>query len=192
MTPITPASDLSTVLAEAESLAFQFHQSFSRCSSRQLNWRPSPGEWSISACLEHLTLVNRSYLPTLSAVADGRFRPTLLQRIPLLPRLFGPLLIRSLMPGARLRLSAPPAWQPSTQPVAPAPVDRFIASQQHLITVCEHCSTMPITSMIISSPAVPLITYSLLDALRIIVVHQQHHFSQAARLPTLAGFPSDG
>jgi len=41
----------------------------------------------------------------------------------------------------------------------------------------------------ITSPAVRLITYSLVDAYRIIVVHEQNHFVQARRALELPGFP---
>ena len=41
----------------------------------------------------------------------------------------------------------------------------------------------------ITSPVVRLITYSLMDAYRLVVVHEQNHFVQASRLLQLPGFP---
>jgi len=35
-----------------------------------------------------------------------------------------------------------------------------------------------------------LITYSLMDAFRIVVVHEQNHFVQASRVLEMPGFPT--
>ena len=40
----------------------------------------------------------------------------------------------------------------------------------------------------ISSPVTNLITYSLMDAYRIIVVHEKRHFLQAVRVSEMNGF----
>jgi len=43
---------------------------------------------------------------------------------------------------------------------------------------------------VISSPAANFVTYSLLDAFRIIVVHEQRHFQQAMRVKANTNFPN--
>ena len=43
---------------------------------------------------------------------------------------------------------------------------------------------------IVTSPVSPLVTYSLLDAYRIMVAHGRRHFEQAQRVTEAAGFPS--
>lgn len=43
-----------------------------------------------------------------------------------------------------------------------------------------------------SSPVLGVITYSLMDASRIIVVHEQNHFAQARRVMESPGFPRGG
>jgi len=42
----------------------------------------------------------------------------------------------------------------------------------------------------ITSPILSLITYSLMDAYRIIVVREQNHFAQARRVLEAPGFPT--
>ena len=42
----------------------------------------------------------------------------------------------------------------------------------------------------ITSPVSSFITYSLMDAYRIVVVHEQNHFVQAKRMLEMPGFPT--
>ena len=43
---------------------------------------------------------------------------------------------------------------------------------------------------VITSPVVGFVTYSLMDACRIIVAHEQNHFVQAMRVLESPGFPA--
>jgi hypothetical protein len=192
MHPVTPQTDLTTLLAEAASLTALFNDRFGRLTEKQLNWTPARSEWSVGNCIEHVTVVNQSYFPVMEALVDGTYRPTLWQRLPLLPRLVGPLLIRSLMPGAGMRISAPQPWQPPAAPVDLMALSRFTAVQYELIRLIERCRPLAVESLTIASPAAPFIVYRLLDAWRIIVVHLQHHFIQATQVTEHPHFPTDG
>jgi len=44
--------------------------------------------------------------------------------------------------------------------------------------------------IIISSPVTSVVTYSLMDAYRVIVVHEHRHFQQAKRVTEESGFPA--
>ena len=33
---------------------------------RQLNWKPSPAEWSVGQCLEHLSIANEVYMGAMA------------------------------------------------------------------------------------------------------------------------------
>ena len=48
------------------------------------------------------------------------------------------------------------------------------------------CSTQPV----VTSPVLRFVTYSLMDAYRIIVVHEQNHFVQTTRVMESPGFPA--
>lgn len=49
---------------------------------------------------------------------------------------------------------------------------------------------LDLEKIVISSPVTSAVTYSLMDAYRIIVVHEQRHFQQAKRVIEETGFPS--
>ena len=44
--------------------------------------------------------------------------------------------------------------------------------------------------IVITSPVTAAITYSLMDAYRLIVVHEQRHFQQAKRVMEESSFPA--
>jgi len=48
---------------------------------------------------------------------------------------------------------------------------------------------LDLEKIVITSPVAAAVTYSLMDAYRIIVVHEARHFQQAKRLTEEATFP---
>jgi hypothetical protein len=62
--------------------------------------------------------------------------------------------------------------------------------QDRLLRLVEATRGLDLDTITITSPVVSFITYSLMDAYRIIVVHEQNHFVQARRVMESPGFPS--
>ena len=183
-------SDLSTVLAEASLVADETKRVFGRLSGEQVNWKPSEGEWSIGQCFDHLIISNRPYLPIFEEVLAGRRRRRVWERMPLLPRLFGTLLINTLRPDLGRRAKARPAFCPSSSTIAPAIIETFLGQQEQLLRLVAASRELDLDGITITSPVLGLITYSLMDACRIIVVHEQNHFVQATRVTASPGFPA--
>jgi DinB superfamily len=183
------SADLSTLLAEAAAVGDEFVRRFGGLSEAQLNWQPNPEEWSIGYCVEHVITANRSYFAPIEQILAGARAQTFWERVPLLPGLFGPLLIRTLAPGANGHVQAPKVFLPSTTAVPGDVMARFTMQQRELLDVMERCRALDVSSIVITSPAAWFVTYSLLDAFRIIVVHLQHHLHQTSKLLALPEFP---
>jgi DinB superfamily len=181
--------DLSAVLAEAAAVTDETRRVFGRLSGEQVNWKPRAGEWSIGQCFHHLVISNRPYVPIVEAVLAGRRRPRLWERVPGLPRIFGPLLVRALRPDSGRKIKARPAFHPSSSRIEPAIVDTFLAQQEQLRRLMEASRGLDLDGIIITSPVLGLITYSLLDAFRIIVMHERNHLAQATRVLELQERP---
>jgi hypothetical protein len=49
---------------------------------------------------------------------------------------------------------------------------------------------LDLEKIVITSPVAGAVIYSLMDAYRLIVVHEQRHFQQAKRVTEETGFPS--
>lgn len=181
-------ADLTTVLAEASLLAEETRRAFGDLSAEQVNWKPSEHEWSVGQCVDHLLIANRPYEVIFDEVLAGR-RPRFRERLPVLPRLFGTLLINILRPDTGRKVKARPALLPSRSQLAPAIIGDFLEQQQRLQALMHACRGLDLAGITITSPVLPVITYSLLDACRIIVVHEQNHFVQATRVAASPGFP---
>ncbi len=182
-------SGLSIVLAEGRLVAAETARAFRQLSAQQVNWNPSKGEWSVGQCYDHLIISNRPYLEIVQETLQRRRRPRAWERMPLLPRFFGKLLIKTLRPDSGRKVKARPAFVPSSSGIAPAIIARFLEQQDELLRLMEATSGLDLDGITITSPVARIVTYNLMDAYRIIVVHEQNHFVQARRVMTSPGFP---
>ena len=182
-------SDLPTVLAEGFLVADETQRLFSRLSGAQVNWKPSAVEWSIGQCFDHLIISNSPYVQIFEDILAGRRRPRLWERMPLLPRFFGKLLITTLRPDSGRRVKARPAFHPSNSHIAPAIIATFLEQQARLLHLMKASRDLDLERITITSPVLPVFIYSLQDACRIIVVHEQNHYIQATRVMEAPGFP---
>jgi hypothetical protein len=181
--------DLSTVLAEGRVVAAEADCTFGRLSARQVNWKPSEADWSIGQCFDHLAISNRAYVPIIEAILQGRGRTTVWQRMPLLPRFFGRLIIKILHPESPRTAKARKRFLPSSSAIDPGIIGTFLEQHGRVMTLMERTSGLDLDRITITSPVLAVMTYSLMDAYRIIVVHEQNHFVQARRVLESTGFP---
>jgi hypothetical protein len=182
-------ADLPALIAEATAIGAEFERRFGGLSSAQLNWRPNDQEWSIGYCVEHVIVANSGYFTPIDQILAGTKVHTFWERLPLLPGLFGGFLIRALEPGAKGFVPAPKVFLPSSTDISADVMARFSAQHRELLALMERCRTLDSAAIIVTSPAADFVTYSLLDAFRIIVVHLQHHLHQTSKLLALPEFP---
>ena len=182
-------SDLSTVLAEGRHVAEETTRVFGQLSAEQINWKPSGDDWSVGQCFDHLIISNRLLLTVIEEIRQEKRRPRAWERVPLLPRLFGKLLIRTLRADAGRKVKAPRALTPSASHIPAGIITSFVEQQERLLQLMEGTRRLELERITITSPVARFITYSLMDAYRLIVVHEQNHFLQASRLLQSPGFP---
>jgi DinB superfamily len=183
-------SDLSAVLAEGRLVAEETSRAFGHPSAEQINWKQSAAEWSIGQCFDHLIISNRPFFTIIEEVRQGSRRRRVRERMPLFPRFFGRLLIRTLRVDSGRKVKARPAFYPSSSDLAPGVIANFLEQQDRLLCLVEATRGLDLDTITITSPVVSFITYSLMDAYRIIVVYEQNHFVQARRVMESRGFPS--
>ena len=181
--------DLSTLLAGGRQVADETHRAFRQLSAEQINWKPSEDEWSIGQCFDHLIISNRPFLTIIEEIRAGERRRRIRERIPLLPQFFGRLPIRSLRADSGRKLRARPAFSPASSRISTGIIASFIEQQRQLLQLMEATRGLDLDSITITSPVARFVTYSLMDAYRIIVVHEQNHFVQARRVMDAPGFP---
>lgn len=182
-------ADLPGLIAEATAVGSEFERRFGGLNATQLNWKPNEQEWSIGYCIEHIIVANAGYFAPINRILAGNRERSFWEQVPVLPGIFGKFLIRSLQPGAKGHVPAPKVFLPSATTISGDIIARFTAQHRDLIALMERCRTLDAAAIIISSPASGFITYNLLDAFRIIVVHLQHHLHQTSKLLALPEFP---
>jgi hypothetical protein len=161
---------------------------FAGLSARQLNWRPDAAQWSVAQCFEHLLTANRLMLEAAND-ALGAGGPTLWQRVPVLPGLFGRALIRSQAPDGQRKFTAPSKARPTVSDVGADIVQRFIDQQRHIMTWVQGLDEQRAARTVMTSPFARVVVYSVLDGCRIVVAHNRRHVEQARRVMQAPGFP---
>ena len=182
-------ADLPSLIAEANSVASEAKSKFGNLTTSQLNWKPSADRWSVAQCFDHLLTAHKGYLPIFESVLAGK-RPTLWEKMPGLPGLAGKLLIKTLDPVSTRKLKAPKNFEPAQSDIRVSVIDDFVDQQRQIVEKMKKSERLDLEKIVITSPALSVVTYSLLDAYRIIVVHGQRHFQQAKRVTEESGFPA--
>ena len=181
---------LADVEGEFSEMARDTQSVFGLLDEPQLNWRPNSTSWSVAQCFDHLLSINRQMFLAIDAAMDGSHPPTIWQRLPVLPSLFGSMMINSQKPDARRKFKAPSSAVP-----APSAIDRliiierFVAYQHGAAAHVRALDGDDAARIIMVSPFVSFITYSVLDGCRLIVTHQRRHFEQARRVTQEPAFP---
>jgi hypothetical protein len=120
---------------------------------------------------------------------DGSRAPTIWERVPVLPGVLGRALIRSQAPTAARKFTAPPGARPVFTQIPGDIVRRFAAQQRE---IAQWIGTLDDRQarLIMTSPFIRVVTYSVLDGCRLIVVHDWRHIEQARRVTALPEFPA--
>jgi hypothetical protein len=180
---------VASLIDAINGIASETSTTFGQLTPEQLNWKPSAERWSVAQCFDHLLTSNRGYLPIVDRVLAGE-KPTLWQKMPLLPGLMGKLLIKSLDPASTRKLKAPKSFQPAASDIRDSVINDFIDQQARIAEKMKASEHLDLAHIVITSPAAAVVTYSLLDGYRIIVVHERRHLLQAKRVTEEAAFPA--
>ena len=182
-------ADLPSLITSANTIASEAKSTFGSLTAAQLNWKPSAERWSVAQCFDHLLTTNRGYFPAIDRVLAGRKR-TFWECVPLLPGLTGKLLLKAVDPASTRKIKAPKVFQPAHSDVSDSVIDDFVAQQETVVEKMKATEHLDLERIIITSPVAAVVTYSLMDAYRVIVVHEQRHFQQARRVTEESGFPA--
>ncbi|HEU4871981.1 MAG TPA: DinB family protein [Pyrinomonadaceae bacterium] len=180
--------DLPAVINAANNVASNTRSTFGHLTPSQLNWKPSPERWSIAQCFDHLIAVNKAYFPVIDNVLAGKKR-TLWESMPVLPGLMGKMVIKAVEPTSTRKFKARKNFEAAQSNISGSIINDFVDHQAEVVDKMKATQHLDLEKIIITSPVAAVMTYSLIDAYRIIVVHEQRHFQQAKRVTEETGFP---
>jgi len=180
---------LADMGTELDAIARETQSRFGTLDERQLNWRPAAASWSVAQCFDHLLNANRAMFEALAAAIDDARPRTVWQRLPVLPGVLGRIMIRSQMPEAKRKFTAPGKAEPASSAIDARIIERFVAHQREAAARVRTLEERD-ASRIMVSPFVAVITYSVLDGCRLLVTHERRHFEQARRVTEEPDFPA--
>lgn len=183
---------LSRLISTANAIINETLAAFGSLSAPQLNWKPGANQWSVAQCFEHLVTANAAYFPIFETIRNGEKKNTFWESLPGLPAVWGKMLIKALDPESTRKLKAPKVFHPSSSSIDKAIIQRFLDQQNQVIMYMSATEDLDLEKIIISSPVTRFITYSLMDAYRIIITHEKRHLLQAIRVSEMDGFPMPG
>jgi hypothetical protein len=182
-------ADVGKLLREAKAVTSEAAIEFGQLSAEQLNWRPSDAEWSIGQCFDHLITTNLAMFPQIDEVIRGEKRQSFWENLPVVPGLWGKFIISRARPETVAKSKAPRVFEPSQSAIGGDIIARFVEHQTTFAEKLEATARVELTGTRVTSPVAKFVTYSLLDALRILVFHERRHFNQARRVLQSEGFP---
>lgn len=180
---------IDEAIAQARSTRYAALRDFAGLRPAALQWKPAPDRWSVGQCLEHLIASNASYTSLFQSIAEGTYRKTLAERIPLLPRLFGPLVRWSMAPESGVKVKTTQAFEPSESRVSERVVDEFAESVDALVASIAALEHVDLERFVVTSPFASFVCYRLKDAIPVAVVHLERHRLQAVRVTEHEEFP---
>lgn len=180
---------LAQLIAEAHAILARIEDSFGLLTPAQLNWKPDEKSWSIGQCLEHLIITNELEFPAIKDAFGKNYRNPFWSKIPFLSNIFGRTAIYIFSPKNPRKIKAPRDFRPSSSEIGRNIVGDFAAHQREVIELFEESEKLDVEKTKIVSPVGSFITYSLIDAFRVLIVHEERHFRQAERVLKNADFP---
>lgn len=176
-----PGTDEKTVkwMSEIKRNTERFKDEFSSLSGDKLLYKPSANSWSIAENIQHLIKVNQSYFPVFSQLLSHSYRPPWSGRFRFINKLFGNLILKSVSEDRKKKIKTFPLWLPDQLPPAEGILSRFESHQQELIGWIQNLEPYVGKTTIINSPANKIISYTLDDAIEIIIMHEKRHLNQA-------------
>lgn len=168
---------LSEIRAQLEGAKGEAERVTAGLAEAQLWQSPPDGGWSVGDCLVHLYLVGEPYLPKLrTAVADARTKGRTGQG-PFTFGFLGKRFVRSQTVDGR-KVGTSKIFEPKPDPDVLA---RFMRLQDALLTISKEAAGLDLARATFTTPNLPL-RLSLFEAFNLLVVHQERHFAQAARV----------
>ncbi len=176
------AKQLEAVLADADRLVADL-------DDEAFRWRPEPGRWSISECLEHLSITLEQYAPGIEkCIREGRQNGRTGLRDPKRGWIIG-WLINTLEPPAKRRFRAPKAFSPDTPKPKDEVYPRFVKLHRNLGAAMADADGLDLWKNRMVSPVTSLLRMGLGESFALMLSHARRHVWQAQQVRQAPGFP---
>lgn len=156
----------------------------------QLNWKPSPEQWSIGQCLDHLIISNKKYLPLLQTIIDGKNKTSFWERNNPLCNYTGRQMIKTLGKNVIKKYKSPRLFIPSKSTIGQNIISNFKNHQDEIFPLFTELEKEKYFKNVITSPVASLITLKIHHLIELIIVHEERHINQAQQVMNSNNFPN--
>ena len=140
--------------------------------------------WSSHQILEHVTIVNRSYIPLFKKLVDGSYSIPFLRRSPFIAKWLGKEILKATKPSSVKKIKTFKSWEPKGEASKDQVLTEYVEYQKEMVRWFRKLEKLWELNPIVASPVNRNITYRLRHALEIITVHQERHLLQLKNLNT--------
>ncbi|MEQ8583763.1 MAG: DinB family protein [Marinoscillum sp.] len=181
---------LEAWIEEATYIPEKIDRHFSGLDEQILNQKPAVNKWSIGELLDHLMVTNTLYFPRFEKIIAHEHSNPFGARFTYLSSFFGQSIFKSVHPENPRKIKTVRKFQPVKKVFTLDKIKEFKDHHAVLMDFAHKTDAVDHKKIIITSPASALIFYSLEDAFRIILAHEQRHIQQAVQLlPTPKEMP---
>ena len=181
---------LEAWIEEAEQIPEKIDQHFGRLNEEALNQKSAPDKWSIGELLDHLMVTNTLYFTRFEKIIAQKHTNPLGARFKYLSAFFGQSILKSVDPENTRKIKTVRKFQPVKKAFTLDKIEEFKDHHAELMRFAHKTDIADHRKIIITSPASGLVFYSLEDAFKIILAHEQRHLQQAVQLlPTPKEMP---
>lgn len=177
------------IAAEIEKIKIKAQSDFSHLNVEQLNWKPNAKSWSVGQCLDHLATSASLYEPIFKELVNKNRPANFWRSVPLLPSLFGKMLLNTVKPERDRKNKTVPVFKPSQSEINLDVIEQLHTQLDTFSELAQQLGDYNLKKTIITSPAAKFVNYSLLDALNIVTIHNYRHFNQAKEVMAMEDFP---
>jgi len=158
-----------------------------RLSVEQLNWQPAPGSWSVGQCLEHLSISNEVYLPSISAALAENHVAVVAE---ITPGWFARWFIRSYIePSSQTKRAPAPRKIAPGSKVESSVLDRFLSTNQSARELIRRAAAYDPNRIRFKNPFIPGLRFTVGTGFEIICGHERRHLLQGERVRQSTKFP---
>jgi uncharacterized damage-inducible protein DinB len=180
---------IRTIFQKGKEAKDKVSLSFSNISLEQLNWKASPESWSIAQCLHHLIVADCSYFHGLKKITNGTYKMNGWERYSPFTSICGRIMKDRLKEQVNKKMIAPRVFQPSASEMKMEIIGDYDRTMDIFMQYVTNCQAIDIDKIIITSPSIKIVTYSLRDALSFLIQHEHRHINQAIRVKENKIFP---
>jgi len=180
---------INHVISEIEKTTAEAKDAFGEFSREQLNWHPVDRGWSVGQCLDHIIKTNELFRPEFEKLVSGARKNSFWESVSPFSGMAGRFLIKAVSEDSK-KAKAPSKKIIPPSDTEPDIVERFASHLDAVKGQVAACSSVDLKKTVITSPFLAVFTYTLDDALTVLVEHTKRHIRQAKRVVAADGFPA--